>query len=812
MPYPNDGGPIRPGPPRYPPKVAKPVSQPSQFASAVLAMVDSTTNPTVATVYIDNTLPPEDGYKIPSNIGVKFQQAPNPFANPPIGIAYFNNTTTLDGGSWVTVDTVNKVIVHVDKGVSNAAPTNPSDLFQYIRHDGAFNTTGNFQNPGPIDQGQLSTVTGGTVSVAGISLGAYVISGTSVGVPVTFTPTFTGFTTSQIKQLVVVCVPHGLAASSSSLYNTTGWPWGYGVLKNASVPLSGNSCTVNVGGMATGFAYDLYAYVVGWDDLPIYPSNPIATTTAQTFSNVAKPKMPAGATVSASAISETLAEGGFKGYLTIGYNPSVIINFTLGDSNVPDTTVWGHQLIGLVRQTSSLSLTDESTYAQIQTGQITPGNGSANYIRFNGLTPNQSFDFAFTVMDDQGNQTPVVSLVTDYTVPQVSSGTPVGPVWGRGHFLGDLTEDISSSIVDTYGFVHGIMSGAVQGTLGPSPDPFGSYTLPGALHRLNLDDPGTPGGTNLVYNPTGAAAFNGWTRFGNGSAPLTYSTDGFGGGRFFGQGTLPAGIYDGWEQQVTVFTSQSVVVSGIIEGATIPAGITAKIDVVNSAQTAILGSVSWVSTGATRQPLAIAFNTGANTSVWVRFYIISSSGSSQTVYALFYKLQFEYGAQPSPFVDHLATGNHNKVFDGSANILASSTFNSRLPNVTAWQTNIVLNYSSSGTSPNITMKFWYDNGAGADATIYNPDGTTINVGHTTSASPSFTLTSVTTGAAIYILLYYTVGSSMTMSVTKTAPSQATVNQAYADGGFVAINATTTATSITGGGTGSKTGGGGHNFL
>jgi hypothetical protein len=128
------------------------------------------------------------------------------------------------------------------------------------------------------------------------------------------------------------------------------------------------------------------------------------------------------------------------------------------------------------------------------------------------------------------------------------------------------------------------------------------------------------------------------------------------------------------------------------------------------------------------------------------------------------------------------------------------------PNILPWTTNMVLHWSSSGSN----MSFWYDNGTAAtDATIYNPDGSTVDIGHSTSGSPSATLTSVGSGSPIFALLWYKLNSGMYASITLTAPSQTQVNNAYADGGYVAINATTSAaTNIVGGGSGSKQGGGG----
>jgi hypothetical protein len=107
------------------------------------------------------------------------------------------------------------------------------------------------------------------------------------------------------------------------------------------------------------------------------------------------------------------------------------------------------------------------------------------------------------------------------------------------------------------------------------------------------------------------------------------------------------------------------------------------------------------------------------------------------------------------------------------------------------------------------MKFWYDNGSATapyNAKIYLPDGTTIDMGYTTSSSGYVQLGGVTSGATIYILAYWQNGT-MNLQASQTAFSQSAVNAAYADGGYVAINAATQASSISGGTSGSKTGGG-----
>jgi hypothetical protein len=154
---------------------------------------------------------------------------------------------------------------------------------------------------------------------------------------------------------------------------------------------------------------------------------------------------------------------------------------------------------------------------------------------------------------------------------------------------------------------------------------------------------------------------------------------------------------------------------------------------------------------------------------------------------------------------------------GTALATASSFANALTPNLLDWTTNLVLEYSVTGTSPNLTLKLWYDDGtSGTDATIYNPDGSTVDVGHTTSSAPSTSLGSLTTGTTVYYMVYYSKASGiMNISAQTSAFTITQINAAYADGGYVAFNATTTATGNTiaassGAGGGIKGGGGGGN--
>lgn len=155
-------------------------------------------------------------------------------------------------------------------------------------------------------------------------------------------------------------------------------------------------------------------------------------------------------------------------------------------------------------------------------------------------------------------------------------------------------------------------------------------------------------------------------------------------------------------------------------------------------------------------------------------------------------------------------------FNSSGNLKTSTTFNSQVPNSSAFITDFTLNFSSSGVTPNISMKFWYDNGSGADAHIYIPNfaSTTgdrdINVSHSTSASPTSTLSGLTSGQNIFVCMYWN-GSSMQSVVQTSALSISQVRTAFQDGGYVVQFSQATTPVTTAGSTGSHSGNGGRTF-
>jgi hypothetical protein len=198
---------------------------------------------------------------------------------------------------------------------------------------------------------------------------------------------------------------------------------------------------------------------------------------------------------------------------------------------------------------------------------------------------------------------------------------------------------------------------------------------------------------------------------------------------------------------------------------------------------------------------------------------VTRNTTSEAVDAYFFDVQCEYGSVALPYSDQLAVRNHNVAFDGFAGMRSSKSFNAQIPNTSAFFTDFVIEYTVTGTTPNMVLTLWFDNGtAGTDAHVYLPNYSTtpgdrdINVGHTTSTGFSKQLSGLSTNSNIYILAYYTPGSGMSFQAQATPFTIAQMRTAIQDGGYVAAYATvgTGATiTVTGAGGGSQSGNGGH---
>jgi hypothetical protein len=753
-------------------------------------MVDDFTNPTVATVYINDDFPAQDGYKIPSSLGLTFVVAPNAWSSStsyvpgnyvsyngqnykcviantnsappnanwiiPDGVAWLDNPTTLTGGSWATVDTANRVIVDVEQSTSTKPPTDPSQLFQFIKHNGAYNTTGDFQNPGPIDTTQIPNVAAKTVIVSGVTLGSYTGQAGTTGIDVTLNVNYAGSLT-EVSEYRIVAVPHGMATSSSWLWGSSG-AWGSGAIQSSQIASNNNTVTIHVANMPLGIQLDLYFFVIalGGCSASWPTSNPIATTTAQSLSTNVMPKMPAGASFTATAVNIFAADSGM---VRVSYNsgdslinPILHANFTLNESTTPDTSQWAASANLYLRPYNAvLNQTDKTTYEAHNQGSL-PGyftNGKAVQLWAKPITAGQQYDVACSLLDGQGGETPLVYL-GNYTVPKAQNGNPIGRVIGPGHIIGNTDTSLTNPITQdhigdgsTYGRVKGTeligntvkqlndgtnirTAASVARALSATADAFGSGINPGQVHRLILEQSGRPGGTNLIYNPTFTAGLTGWGNFNSGV--FSWSTDTFGGGRLnVDTGTQSTARDELKNQFITVFTGQNIVMSGILEPFTIiGAGSFAEVDVLDGST--VLGAFGFTTAGA-RQPFAFGPFQSTSGTLQVRCYVHVDGTAGSRVQASFYKLQLEYGSAGSAFVDHLATSNTNKTFDVNGDVYTTARMTKNGAVIPVVSTSGITYTSSTGASStgNSTINLYWDGTNGSTIPTYHPPSSAVGV-------------------------------------------------------------------------------------
>jgi hypothetical protein len=123
--------------------------------AATLDSVDSLTAPKIANFIVDGQLPAISGFTWNNSLQVTIAMAPVVPAAPPTGTVYYNNSTTHEGGTIFYVDVASRTIISTTSNFSTLAGVNFSNLFQDIVHNGAYNSTGQFQNPNPLDSTSL---------------------------------------------------------------------------------------------------------------------------------------------------------------------------------------------------------------------------------------------------------------------------------------------------------------------------------------------------------------------------------------------------------------------------------------------------------------------------------------------------------------------------------------------------------------------------------------------------------------------------------------------------------------------------------
>ena len=112
-------------------------------------------NPAVASVLIENRLPPRAGFTLPSGFGPVYAAGTAGVKGP-----FVNSLATNSGGSFVLVDTNTNSVVSLSQGVSTQFPSSAAALVAHHVHTGLQDANGN-PMPSPIDlvshvQGQLT--------------------------------------------------------------------------------------------------------------------------------------------------------------------------------------------------------------------------------------------------------------------------------------------------------------------------------------------------------------------------------------------------------------------------------------------------------------------------------------------------------------------------------------------------------------------------------------------------------------------------------------------------------------------------------
>jgi hypothetical protein len=314
----------------------------------------------------------------------------------------------------------------------------------------------------------------------------------------------------------------------------------------------------------------------------------------------------------------------------------------------------------------------------------------------------------------------------------------------------------------------------VRNAIGDTADIFSSTINYGQVHRLHIDENGSPGAFNELYDPSFTKSLTSpscpWveTTYG-GTATVAYATDTFAGGR--GKVTLTGAAtgVNGFQQTVTVFNGQQYVASGVMFASL--GGVSgAQVGVaIRGATTATLYAnfvLTANSTGVGTPWFVAPFTVSGDTALLFQCYVNNGVGSG-TVAGLFQKNQLEANSQPSPWSDHYAGRGHNQSHDASANCL-NHMFGPISPVVQRLSDSALLGFSTTGVSsvlkystaniiavhadvtlPNTSTQVGITIGNLSNGIMMYQNGTTVGIGKWVSGS--FTVyfsTAITTVANV----------------------------------------------------------------
>lgn len=246
-----------------------------------------------------------------------------------------------------------------------------------------------------------------------------------------------------------------------------------------------------------------------------------------------------------------------------------------------------------------------------------------------------------------------------------------GKLTGR-HHLGALSTDTSATMDSTgtwkYSRHNANVKAAIlpdNGSGGTAFDAFGSPVQPATHHRLHQI---SPQAGNLIYNPTFADNYVGWTQgVWSGGATASYSTQP--GDFAFGIASGSSGII---YQEQTIAVNPGAVMSfaAFLAAFTVSGTSGWFVDMFVRGATTNTVYFSQVLSGDASGTYGGTFTVSASDSALQIFWRINNGSSGGQVNGNFGRVQLEYGQAPTPYVDHFATRHvHTHLFPWSAGTL-----------------------------------------------------------------------------------------------------------------------------------------------
>ena len=495
-------------------------------------------NPSTASVLIQNRFPPVPGFALPSGFGPVFTPGQ---VGAPVNGPFVNNPTTMEGGSFVMVDTVTNTVIGLQQGVSTQFPSSATTQIANHVHTGAIDESTGFPMPEQVDlvshvtsqltkpnYAEMPTLT--TAVASNITAVPDHVGYPIYNVSIIFSLDSSGTTASPwLNQIQIVAIPTGSYqdlnhGTGKILFDTVGALAPGTDYTGAHVGGAGATYRVYVGGLAAGTSYNIYVvYLDYYGNTSLYGPYTSALLYTSGINDVTINNLP-GLGIIPPVTFESVAYSGGGG-TTFNANVKFDVNYT--GTNASQwlqeirlyATLWDKSANGgnggpysYTQSNAGVNLLQNPNAASGLTDWASeearpPGVGGYAYDSFGGGR--------FIVANDGGGQSIDSLLIQTISVPDGSVMTVSGIIQidefndtGAGAIIGVDILGVSTGIIDEIYYT------SVQG---PTPFTF-TFTVPtgsgGVEFRMHVRN--STGGTGTMRG-----YFSGLTlEYGSQSAPV----------------------------------------------------------------------------------------------------------------------------------------------------------------------------------------------------------------------------------------------------------------------------------------------------